>query len=85
MALHAYVIHDSSPPSCAPSLAAQELLNQTSHYSEKVRKQALGGLSDLFTRHPEELKHHTHAFFVKVAERVRKQHPLTACWGVRVT
>ena len=46
------------------------MLNQTSHYSEKSRRQSLAGLSDLFTRHPEELSQHTHLFFNKVAERV---------------
>ena len=64
---------------CAHASIRQELLNQSSHYSEKVRKQALGGLSDLFTRHPEELKQHTHAFFVKLSERVRPFHTYTEC------
>ena len=57
------------------TLLAQELLNQTSHYSEKARKQSLVGLSDLFSRHPEELRQHTHLFFTKVAERVSRYPP----------
>ncbi len=34
----------------------QELLGQTSHYSERVRKDALAGMADLLARHPEELR-----------------------------
>lgn len=45
----------------------QELLNSSSHYSEKTRTHALSGLCDLFTRHPEELTQHTHEFFTKVS------------------
>lgn len=29
----------------------QDLLGQTTHYSERVRRSALQGLSDLFTKH----------------------------------
>ena len=42
-----------------PSLALyvlQELLSQTGHYSERVRKDALTGMSELLARHPEELR-----------------------------
>jgi len=34
----------------------QELLGQTSHYSERVRKDALTGMAELLARHPEELR-----------------------------
>jgi len=32
------------------------LLGQTSHYSERVRKDALTGMAELLARHPEELR-----------------------------
>ena len=34
----------------------QELLNQTSHYNERVRKDALTGLLQVFQQHPEEMR-----------------------------
>lgn len=34
----------------------QDLLSQTSHYSERVRKDALNGMAELLARHPEELR-----------------------------
>lgn len=43
----------------------QELLSQTSHYSEKARKSALLGLADLFTRHPQELTNHVGPVYTK--------------------
>ena len=57
---------------CLPLHTAhmQELLMQTGHYSEKARRHALLGMSDLFQRHPEEMRQHAHQFFPKVAERV---------------
>ena len=36
----------------------QELLAQSGHYSHKVRKDALHGLSQLLQTHPEELRQH---------------------------
>ncbi len=41
-----------------PAAPAQELLAQAAHYNDKMRKAALAGLADLFTRHPHELKAH---------------------------
>lgn len=38
------------------SYVLQELLSQTGHYSERVRKDALTGMSELLARHPEELR-----------------------------
>ncbi|MEW5311739.1 MAG: hypothetical protein WDW38_003427 [Sanguina aurantia] len=52
------------------NLTLKELLNSSSHYSEKTRSHALSGLCDLFTRHPEELTQHTHEFFTKIADRI---------------
>jgi len=34
----------------------QELLSQTSHYSERVRKDAMTGMQQLFLQHPEEIR-----------------------------
>ena len=34
----------------------QELLNQVSHYNERVRKDALTGLQQLFQEHPGEIR-----------------------------
>lgn len=56
----------SLPPPLAVPSPFQDLLKQTGHYSEKARKHALQGLADLFTRHPAELRQHTHMFFTKV-------------------
>ena len=39
----------------------QELLAQSGHYSHKVRKDALHGLSQLLQTHPEELRQHVSA------------------------
>jgi pre-rRNA-processing protein IPI1 len=58
------------PHAHAGILPTQDLLNQTSHYSDKARKASLEGLSDLFSKHPQELRQHTHLFFSKIAERV---------------
>lgn len=50
-------------------LCVQELLGQTSHYSEKTRRSALQGLADLFQRHPDELRRHTGDVLSALAER----------------
>lgn len=51
-------------------LRPQELLSQCGHYADKVRKDALIGLGDLFTRHPDEARRHTGAIFEALADRV---------------
>ncbi len=51
-------LHTTTLPAWVGDRLPQELLSQTSHYSEKARKAALTGLSDLFSRHPEELTTH---------------------------
>lgn len=57
------------PLSIAVHLRAQELLSQTSHYSEKTRRSALQGLGDLFGRHPDELRRHIGDVLTALAER----------------
>ncbi len=54
----------------------QELLGQTSHYSEKMRQSALSGLSDLFARHPEELAQHVGLVCSRCAAMVSSQYRL---------
>lgn len=69
---------DCPDPSVKPSifihpntkLAAQELLAQTSHYADKVRKDALTGMADLFTSHPDEARRHTGVLFEALVERI---------------
>ncbi|PRQ44133.1 putative pre-rRNA-processing protein IPI1/Testis-expressed sequence 10 protein [Rosa chinensis] len=51
-------------------LTLKELLQQTSHYSSKVRKDALLGIKDLFLKHPEELRLHKYAVIEKLRERI---------------
>ncbi|KAG0590671.1 hypothetical protein KC19_1G118100 [Ceratodon purpureus] len=48
----------------------KELLTQSMHYSEKVRKEALIGLKDLFTRFPTELPMHAMAIVEKLSPRI---------------
>ncbi|DBA90449.1 TPA: hypothetical protein ACH3X1_003716 [Trebouxia sp. C0004] len=50
------------------SLTTQELLTQTTHYSEKVRKDALTGLQQVFQQHPEEVRKQTNMLLGKLAE-----------------
>jgi pre-rRNA-processing protein IPI1 len=51
-------------------LSMSELLNQTSHYSEKVRKDALEGMRELLEAHPETMKGSAAAVVEKTAERL---------------
>jgi pre-rRNA-processing protein IPI1 len=51
-------------------LSISELLNQTSHYSEKVRKDALEGMRELLEAHPETMKGSAAAVVEKTAERL---------------
>ncbi|XP_050380757.1 uncharacterized protein LOC126797993 isoform X2 [Argentina anserina] len=51
-------------------LTLKELLQQTSHYNSKVRKDALLGIKDLFLKHPEELRLHKYAVIEKLRERI---------------
>ncbi|XP_061995367.1 uncharacterized protein LOC133713379 [Rosa rugosa] len=51
-------------------LTLKELLQQTSHYSSKVRKDALLGIKDLFLKHPEELRLHKYAVIEKLREHI---------------
>ncbi|KAL2644793.1 hypothetical protein R1flu_012380 [Riccia fluitans] len=48
----------------------KELLSQTSHYSERTRKDALIGLKDLFGRHPKELIMHAVVVIEKLSPRI---------------
>ncbi|XP_022640237.1 uncharacterized protein LOC106770179 isoform X2 [Vigna radiata var. radiata] len=51
-------------------LTLKELLQQTSHHNHKVRRDALMGIKDLFTRHPAEQKSHRYATVEKLRERI---------------
>lgn len=51
-------------------LTLKELLQQTSHHNSKVRRDALMGIKDLFTKHPEELRSHLHVVIGKLRERI---------------
>ncbi|KAI4300557.1 hypothetical protein L6164_033924 [Bauhinia variegata] len=51
-------------------LTLKELLQQTSHYSHKVRRDALKGIKDLFIKYPTELKLHKYAVVEKLRERI---------------
>lgn len=48
----------------------KELLGQTTHYSERVRREALMGLKDLFLHFPEELPMHAMAIIEKLSPRI---------------
>ncbi|KAL0042692.1 hypothetical protein WJX79_007939 [Trebouxia sp. C0005] len=50
------------------NLTTQELLSQTTHYSEKVRKDALTGLQQVFQQHPQEVRKQTNMLLGKLAE-----------------
>ncbi|BAT82241.1 hypothetical protein LR48_Vigan07g234800 [Vigna angularis] len=51
-------------------LTLKELLQQTSHHNPKVRREALMGIKDLFTRHPAEQKLHRYVTVEKLRERI---------------
>lgn len=51
-------------------LTLKELLQQTSHHNPKVRRDALIGIKDLFTRYPAEQKLHKYAAVEKLRERI---------------
>ncbi|OMO82550.1 Armadillo-like helical [Corchorus capsularis] len=51
-------------------LTLKELLQQTSHYNAKVRRDALMGIKDLAIKHPAELKLHRYAVIEKLRERI---------------
>lgn len=51
-------------------LTLKELLQQTSHYSPKVRRDALTGIKDLFLKYPAELTSHKYAVIEKLRERI---------------
>jgi hypothetical protein len=48
----------------------QELLVQCGHYSERVRRDGLGGLADLLAKHPAELRRHAGPLVERLAERI---------------
>lgn len=54
-------------------LSMPELLNQTTHYSERVRKDALEGIRELLQSHPESLVASAATVVEKVAERLVDQ------------
>ena len=54
-------------------LSMPELLNQTTHYSERVRKDALEGIRELLQSHPESLVASAATVVEKVAERLDDQ------------
>jgi hypothetical protein len=54
-------------------LSMPELLNQTQHYSARVRKDALDGIKELLTSHPECLRASAATVVEKVAERLVDQ------------
>ncbi|XP_045795864.1 uncharacterized protein LOC123890321 [Trifolium pratense] len=51
-------------------LTLKELLQQTSHHNAKVRRDALMGIKDLFSKHPEELTLHKYRVVEKLRERI---------------
>lgn len=51
-------------------LTLKELLSQTSHHNAKVRRDALMGIKDLFSKHPEELVLHKYRVVEKLRERI---------------
>lgn len=51
-------------------LTLKELLQQTSHHNAKVRRDALMGIKDLFSKHPEELTSHKYRVVEKLRERI---------------
>ncbi|KAK7244813.1 hypothetical protein RIF29_39640 [Crotalaria pallida] len=51
-------------------LTLKELLQKTSHHNAKARRDALMGIKDLFSKHPEELKLHKYAAIEKLRERI---------------
>lgn len=51
-------------------LTLKELLQQTSHYNSKVRRDALMGIKDICTGYPLELKSHKYVVIHKLSERI---------------
>ncbi|KAK4275424.1 hypothetical protein QN277_018510 [Acacia crassicarpa] len=51
-------------------LTLKELLQQTSHHNQKVRRDALAGIKELLIKHPTELKLHKYAVVEKLRERI---------------
>ena len=43
---------------------------QCGHYSERVRRDGLGGLADLLATHPAELRRHAGPIMERLAERI---------------
>ena len=43
---------------------------QCGHYSERVRRDGLGGLADLLAKHPAELRRHAGPLVERLAERI---------------
>jgi pre-rRNA-processing protein IPI1 len=60
----------NSPTSPDDRKQQQDLLAQSSHHSEKVRKDALSGLQQLLTAHPTEARRHAAALLEKLAARL---------------
>lgn len=52
------------------NLSLTELLGQSTHYSPKIRKDALSGLVELLQSHPTELHHHASKIIHILAERI---------------
>ncbi|KAI5066236.1 hypothetical protein GOP47_0018860 [Adiantum capillus-veneris] len=51
-------------------LTLKELLTQTTHHNDKVRKDALYGIKDLISRHPKELSLHAVTIMEKLCPRI---------------
>jgi pre-rRNA-processing protein IPI1 len=56
-------------------LTLREILGQISHYSPAVRKEAMSGLKDFFTLHPNTLTVHVGAVFDRVSDIVSDSDP----------
>lgn len=67
---NAHTHKHSHTPTHSLTQRAQELLSQTSHHSEKVRKDALTGLQQLLTSHPSEARRHAAPLLEKLAARL---------------
>eukprot|EP00873_Tetraselmis_striata_P000045 jgi/Tetstr1/420309/TSEL_011430.t1 len=60
----------SGPAVTQRNLNLKELLAQTAHYSEKVRREALAGLSELLAAHPREARKAPHDVLEKLSARM---------------
>lgn len=58
------------PPQLRVPTPPQDLLSQTAHHSERVRKDALAGLQELLTSHPAEARRHAAPLLEKLAARL---------------